>query len=129
MTHSSVLAWRNPRDGGVWWAAIYGVTQSRTQLKRLSSSSRLTCPSLSPQHLLKLMSLESIMSSNHVLLSSPCPQSFPASSKVLLVPPILSVSYILPTNSIYVYASLYLYVSSCYSYKRDYIVYVLYLVI
>ena len=29
----------NPRDRGAWWAAIYGVTQSRTQLKRLSSSS------------------------------------------------------------------------------------------
>ena len=29
----------NPRDGGVWWAAVYGVTQSRTQLKQLSSSS------------------------------------------------------------------------------------------
>ena len=29
----------NPRDGGAWWAAIYGVTQSWTQLKRPSSSS------------------------------------------------------------------------------------------
>ena len=29
----------NPRDGGAWWAAIYGVAMSRTQLKRLSSSS------------------------------------------------------------------------------------------
>ena len=29
----------NPRDGGAWWAAVYGVVQSRTQLKRLSSSS------------------------------------------------------------------------------------------
>ena len=29
----------NPRDGGAWWAAIYGVAHSRTQLKRLSSSS------------------------------------------------------------------------------------------
>ena len=29
----------NPRDGGACWAAIYGVTQSRTRLKRLSSSS------------------------------------------------------------------------------------------
>ena len=29
----------NPRDGGAWWAAISGVAQSRTQLKRLSSSS------------------------------------------------------------------------------------------
>ena len=28
----------NPRDGKAWWAAIYGVAQSRTQLKRLSSS-------------------------------------------------------------------------------------------
>ena len=29
----------NPRDGGAWWAAVYGVAQSQTQLKRLSSSS------------------------------------------------------------------------------------------
>ena len=25
----------NPRDEGAWWAAVYGVTQSRTRLKRL----------------------------------------------------------------------------------------------
>ena len=31
----------NPRDGGAWWAAIYGVSQSRTRLKWLSSSSNL----------------------------------------------------------------------------------------
>ena len=29
----------NPRDRGAWWAAIYGVAQSWTRLKRLSSSS------------------------------------------------------------------------------------------
>ena len=29
----------NPRDGGSWWAAVYGDAQSRTRLKRLSSSS------------------------------------------------------------------------------------------
>ena len=29
----------NPRDGGAWWAAVYGVTQSWTRLKWLSSSS------------------------------------------------------------------------------------------
>ena len=28
----------NPRDGGAWWAAICGVSQSQTQLKQLSSS-------------------------------------------------------------------------------------------
>ena len=28
----------NPRDGRAWWAAVYGVTQSRTRLKWLSNS-------------------------------------------------------------------------------------------
>ena len=61
----------NPRGGRAWWAAVYGVAQSWTRLKRLSSSSsiccycsvvsdslqlheiqhsRLLCPSLSPYH-------------------------------------------------------------------------------
>ena len=35
----------NPRDGGAWWAAVYGVAQSRTRLKRLSNSSWLPLPS------------------------------------------------------------------------------------
>ena len=30
---------KNPRDGGAWWAAVYGVTQSQTRLKWLSSRS------------------------------------------------------------------------------------------
>ena len=49
----------NPRDGGAWWAAVYGVAQSQTRLKGLSSSSSTgyilvlvkfpnTCPTLSP---------------------------------------------------------------------------------
>ena len=32
----------NPRDGGAWWAAVYGVAQSQTRLKRPSSSSSIT---------------------------------------------------------------------------------------
>ena len=32
----------NPRDGGAWWAAVCRVTQSRTRLKWLSSSSSFT---------------------------------------------------------------------------------------
>ena len=36
-THCSVLAWSIP-GMGAWWAAVYGVSQSRTRLKRLSSS-------------------------------------------------------------------------------------------
>ena len=31
----------NPKDGGAWWAAVYGVTQSWTRLKQLSSSSSM----------------------------------------------------------------------------------------
>ena len=31
-----VFCLENPRDGGTWWAAICGVAQSQTQLKRLS---------------------------------------------------------------------------------------------
>ena len=34
----------NPRDGGAWWAATYGTAQSRTRLKRLSSSSSSSSP-------------------------------------------------------------------------------------
>ena len=33
--HCSCL--ENPRDGGAWWAAVYGVAQSRTRLKQVSS--------------------------------------------------------------------------------------------
>ena len=37
----------NPRDGGAWWAAVYGVAQSRTRLKWLSSSNSNLDSSLS----------------------------------------------------------------------------------
>ena len=30
---------KNPGDGGAWWAAVYGVSQSQTRLKQLSCSS------------------------------------------------------------------------------------------
>ena len=42
--HYSCL--ETPRDGGAWWAAVYGVTQSRTQLKWLSMMQMglLSCP-------------------------------------------------------------------------------------
>ena len=32
----------NPRDSGAWWAAIYGVAESWTRLKRLSSNLNFT---------------------------------------------------------------------------------------
>ena len=43
----------NPRDGGAWWAAVYGVAQSRTRLKRLSSSSSNQVVVRSENHICK----------------------------------------------------------------------------
>ena len=40
---TSVLAWRILGMGGAWWAAIYGVAQSQTQLTWLNSSSSYIC--------------------------------------------------------------------------------------
>ena len=37
----------NPRDGRAWWAAVCGVTQSRTWLKWLSISNSSICPAVS----------------------------------------------------------------------------------
>ena len=31
-THSTILAWRIPIEGGAWWAAVHGVAKSLTQL-------------------------------------------------------------------------------------------------
>ena len=49
VVYSSVLAWRIPGTGGAWWAAVYGVAQSRTRLKQLSSSSQSSLASLVAQ--------------------------------------------------------------------------------
>ena len=49
-THSSVLAWKIPGMGEPWWAAFYGVAQSRTRLKRLSSSSSSSSSRLMYNH-------------------------------------------------------------------------------
>ena len=49
-THSSILAPENPRDGGAWWAAVYGVAQSQTRLKWLGSSSSNFSISPSNEH-------------------------------------------------------------------------------
>ena len=48
----------NPRDGGAWWAAFYGVAQSRTRLKWLSSSSSHADASLVAQSVKKLPAMQ-----------------------------------------------------------------------
>ena len=57
----------NPRDGGAWWAAIYGVAQSWTRLKLLSSSSSSIYVSTTHSSLLEVKSL--IMAKRGI----PCP--------------------------------------------------------
>ena len=36
-THSSILTWRIPMDGGAWQATAHGVTKSRTRLSDFNS--------------------------------------------------------------------------------------------
>ena len=62
----------NPRDGGAWWAAVYGVAQSRTRLKRLSNSKTL-------QGLLISLTVKASLfleAAKHTLTSGLCTCSF-----------------------------------------------------
>ena len=96
----------NPRDGGAWWAALYGVAQSWTRLKWLSSCSNSgqfsSIQSLSPTwlfvtpwtaahqaslsitnswRLLKFMSIKLVRPPNHLILCHPLlfpPSIFPS---------------------------------------------------
>ena len=56
----------NPRDGRAWWAAVYGVAQSRTRLKRLSSSSSSKASTLSTEG-----TLETTQERTHRMLRKP----------------------------------------------------------
>ena len=69
----------NPRDGGAWWAAIYGVAQSWTRLKWLSSSSssRFT----SGEALLLLFWLPESLISSVVIYIIPCVRVFAIQSE------------------------------------------------
>ena len=53
----------NPRDGGAWWAAVYGIAQSPTRLKRLSNSVASTVnPLNNPSFCLELTQQTSTLS-------------------------------------------------------------------
>ena len=60
----------NPRDGGAWWAAVYGVAQSQTRLKRLSSSTSAILFFMSSWFCLPSMCFSSDFSSSLSLLQS-----------------------------------------------------------
>ena len=44
--HSSILAWKNPMDGGAWQATVHGVTKDLAMTKQLNKSNRLKRPYL-----------------------------------------------------------------------------------
>ena len=54
-------------DGGAWWAAVYGVAQSRTRLMRLSSSSSIGLLDLNSYSFFPLISIF-FFSSKHISL-------------------------------------------------------------
>ena len=61
-----------PRDGGAWWAAVYGVAQSWTRLKWLSSSSSMSskqlCLHSAKSHVIKDILLKWYLLCNFILL-------------------------------------------------------------
>ena len=59
----------NPRDGGAWWAAVFGVTQSRTQLKQLSSSSSFNKFPRSPSLIIMQLSYKSVFLNDYEKLT------------------------------------------------------------
>ena len=84
----------NPRDGGAWWVAVCGVTQSQTWLMWLSSSRTGACQAYlsisNSQSLLKFMSITLVMPFNHLILCCPC----------LLLPSIFSSSRVFSNESV-----------------------------
>ena len=58
----------NPGDGGAWWAAVSGVAQSRTRLKRLSGSSKLSICTLSEENLVFTQKITDIMTFGDILI-------------------------------------------------------------
>ena len=49
-TYSGILAWRNPKDRGAWWATIHGVADSQTLLKRPSTHAHITTSKIEKQN-------------------------------------------------------------------------------
>ena len=67
----------NPRDGGAWWALVYGVTQSQTRLKQLSSSSSIFIWLTSSAPALNFFLWDNVLCLPESLWSSYCSKSAP----------------------------------------------------
>jgi len=98
---------KNPRDGRAWWAAIYGVAQSRTQLTRLSSSSSsssitlLVFIYLRTRSLYLLAQFSSAQSLSHVQLFATPWTTAQASLSITnsrSLPKLMSIESVMPSN-------------------------------
>ena len=91
----------NPRDAGAWWAAVYGVAQSRTRLKRLSSSSSSSSSSSTCKD---FEASANIMHSSQYMGTLTCVSILPTQSKALhklcpTSPPHLFLSHSAPDRA------------------------------
>ena len=81
-THSSILVWRIPMDRGSWWVTVHGAAKSSAQsCPTLCDPMDCSMPGLPVRSLLKFMSIESVMPSNHLILCCPLlllPSIFPS---------------------------------------------------
>ena len=73
----------NPRDSGAWWAAVHGVAQSQTRLKRRSSSSSSTVVQ-SPSHI--QLFATPWTAAHQASLSLVCPSLCPLHQSTSIIP-------------------------------------------
>ena len=75
----------NPRDGGAWWTAVYGVAQNRIRLKRLSSSSSKALTPGASQMALAVKNLPASAGDTRDVGSIPVLGRFPGGGNVALL--------------------------------------------
>ena len=82
----------NPRDGGAWWTAVYGVAQSQTQLKWRSSgsSSSMHTPRVVPKFSLRLLKQQWIRDYTYIRVCIEPPIYPQVEKKILLKTTVLS---------------------------------------
>ena len=87
----------NPRDGGAWWAAVYGVAQGQTRLKQLSSSSSSSAHITHKRHSGELSNYPTVFIFYWICLNYNW--NF---SKIVSVQNYLSVASVSSTNCLYI---------------------------
>ena len=103
----------NPRDGGAWWAAVYGVAQSRTRLKQLSSSSSSSSDACDYNFLVSYPGISSVQFSHSVMSNSATPwiaahQASLSITKSRSLPKLMSIELVMPSSHLILCHPLYL---------------------